>query len=941
MENELTHYQNLADNVFRESMEEIQENLLIKEAEKNIVIDEDGPDPLLEGLENPTEGQKYAAKKWGKILKQKQERGRELTKEEKEIARKAIERGELPLIAGGSGDGKLENFPSDKYKGTIFEDIANKVKRAGENNAVDGELLAEIKELRNQAAALGHEGLSNDFIRDFNVAQRGQENQTASIKDLLQRRLDLAAEKKERRSANPQSIQELAQVIINEEGDEVWGPDGIYPLLEIIRDKNGNPMYRTDRYGEYIHDENQRLVPQLEVNQKNLMKWFRERMIYFHTNNARDSKFNMTGSVGIVNEYGSKTNIYTMDEQKGTYFRDENTGTIYKDLSEQMKAELWLFGNMRNYDLMYQEAMGSDSELPKLLNGIHNLEEITRPGSLELIMTLARNHGEIGDTEIGDGIRKAYEIYFNISDFSELQKILGRDSSFFKREGFVKALKIIEKKMETATEEDLSKDGRDLIERIFSKDGELDPSVFVRELNPFNAKNKPEFNIKVVRELVRLVISEKYGFDYGLQYSPEKKINEETKKVIQSDRTYHRNDLEYAETWAWVLTRWTGAAARNDTGAIGFDALTKAMKVLAYRIRQSDASRAGAFGNEYDLPVLKSLISDFFNGIFVEKSAVDGFKNITPYEVFGELDKYDKEEEEIRRIRGGRSDNELTEEEKAKIIALKKEKMEWADRLKFEQFTQRGFLSDHVNRGFEVFHSIIGADEMHLEEIVKWDPFRGVIMDRGKFEEQVKEKFLKPLRYEFSTYDKIDFSKKTRIQTGVDKETGLPIYKEVTNAEKFFGPEVLNEVKLKAYKHFRKQIEHGEMTHNQAWEKYLTKEGRSQLWKQAAMMRLAAHIRSHRQFGNGYTPFTAGMVDMFYDALSGIKAMEIYGDEYGTSIESGARFLSEEDIEWIRKYSGTTERSLFLKDFLLKETGGGVAKGVWSSFGMFFKEVFR
>lgn len=271
-----------------------------------------------------------------------------------------------------------------------------------------------------------------------------------------------------------------------------------------------------------------------------------------------------------------------------------------------------------------------------------------------------------------------------------------------------------------------------------------------------------------------------------------------------------------------------------------------------------------------------------------------------------------------------------------------KKKEYWASRLNFEQYIQRSYSADHINRGFEVFHSLMGAEELRIEEIVKWDPLRGIILDRAKFEEQVKEKFLKPIRYAFRTYSQLDLGKTMRMQVGFDEKTKMPLYRDAPMAEVLFGPEVLTEVKHLAYKQYYSDISKGEMTKDEAFSNFLSSQkGKDTVWKRAAMARLAALMKSHRQFGNGYTPFTAGMVETFYDALKTIKEMDIMEGEDDTDLAYKENFFKKEDIEWMRKRSGTTERQLFFKDFLLIGGGTAAAKGIGEGIGVFVKDIFK
>lgn len=890
MENELTPRAQMKYSVESTMDEnvEVQGNVPKKEEEKKTPIKP----------EASIEIQQRAQKKWEEFLKKKAEKGEKITPEDRQLILAAIKKGEGPtIIGGGSGDGKFENFDADKYKDTELKKLAEMLKSAGSNNMASEEFVRGVASRAREIAGGGQETLADEFIRDMNAIITGTVTPEQEINENSAPSRQMSAEEAKVRSAkersgNPRSIQEVAQGIILDEGADRWGEGGAFPLLDAEE----------------------------HLNQANFVRWFRERVMYHHTSNSRDFQLRLGEIVGITNQFGNTTSIFSMDKDRGQYFLDIKSGRVLDKLALQLKNELWLFGNMRNHDLLYQHTMGSDADLPKILADVHGKEEITQPDSLKTIMTMSKDFNpEGGDTSVGDAVRKAYEVYFYASDFPELQKLLGKESMFFKKQGFIDAFKIIEKK--EAGDNSMSEDARNFIDKIFPN-GKLDPVEFISQMNPFNNQNKPEFNKNIMREMVRRAIAEKYGLEYGLNKSTKEQLLGKG-KVRAPERTSVRNDLEYAEWWAWILTRWTGAAARNDTDAIGFDAQTKLIKFRDYRVRQSSEGRAGAFGNEYDLPVFKSLMSDFFNGVTVEKR-VGEEANTTPFDLFRKLDEIE-------------DDPNLTNEQR---IARKKEV---TDRFNFEQSTQRAFLANHINRAFEIYHSTMGAEEMKLEEIVKWDPFSGIILDRGKFEEQVKEKFLKPIRYAFSTYAQLDFGKTERVLKKVPQRNELPEYDDLTVAEKIFGPEVLEDLRPMAKERYRDKIKKGEMTEKEAWQAFLSDPepggGRRLLWKRAAMARMAAHIKSHRQFANNYAPFSIGMVNTLYDALESIKSVEIEGDE--TTMNYAKRFLTKEDIDWIRKHSGTTQRRLFIQDILVKSGGYGLAKGIWEGAGVFIKDIFK
>ena len=198
--------------------------------------------------EASTEIQQKAQKQWEKFLREKTEKGEKMTPEDRQRVLAAIKKGEGPtIISGGSGDGKFENFDADKYKNTPFEDVARRLKEAGLNNTVTQELLDDIQRTVNTVGGAGNESLSNDFVEEFGKVQQMQNPQQPGGRDQgAQKELtpeqQIAADvatslretetRRERNTTNPRSIQQVATIIIKDEGEDRWGKDGTFPLLD-------------------------------------------------------------------------------------------------------------------------------------------------------------------------------------------------------------------------------------------------------------------------------------------------------------------------------------------------------------------------------------------------------------------------------------------------------------------------------------------------------------------------------------------------------------------------------------------------------------------------------------------------------------------------------------------------------------------------------------
>jgi len=810
-------------------------------------------------------------------------------------------------LGGQAGDQHFENFPAHLFAGTPLEAIANEIVQAGKTTKRVPDTTVDSWERRVQdiyGRGQIDAALFELFGREMGGVLRERRDDEASPAGRNGGRREGA----ERPENTPRSIQDVCRWIIRKEGDQ-WGTGGVNELL----DEGGN------------------------FKQANFLKWVRERMLFWNGFDPDNPQLNLLGSVGIETEFRT-IGIGTMITNVKQYFRDEKkidekTGrnVIYEDLADHIVAEAFLFNTSRNYDAEYRYVMWKDQDISELIDKQYQRSIFTNSDNLKRILSLSEEYGKEGDTKVGDSIRKAFEIYYNISDFEELEKILeGGGEGFLRRETFEDALRVVLKKPGNFPAGDLPEAYKELFGKLFDKSGNAVKKEFISYINLFNIPGKDSTAVNLVREAVRLTVSRMYGLESGLDDSIE-------------ERGLKRKNLEYAETWAYSMLRWSGAAARNDTTAIGYDAFTKVQRFQQYRIRQSKATRGGKFGNEYDLPPIKRMTLDFFSGVFVEKP-VGEKQNYTPLEIFKELDAVDKQ---ILQLRGNRKEEELPDEVKLKIKELRKFKDdEWFSKLRFRQFAQLDYAANHAARGYKAFHSMLGAEELRIDEISKYEPFRGYVIDRAKFEEDLKENFMKPIRYAFQTYTDIDYSKKIRVQVNAGKDEERPIYEEMTYAEAMFGPEVLQDY----YKRDRRgRIEKREVKRADGKtvkkpvideEKLASIKGRRLLYKRVIRAILAGRIKSHRDRFSGYAKMDYEQIQQFYKALRSIREIDLAEGDEKTKIDATRYFFTKKDIEWMRKYSGTETWKMAIMDISPGATWGAT-KGFGKAFKDWFQEIFQ
>ncbi len=805
--------------------------------------------------------------------------------------------------AGKEGDGNLENLNMYQYRGTPLEAIAKEAMEYGKPENAGKQVPPDVLNRWILAArqAVGNSGvtqeLAEEFVRDvtgaamthnFEITRGAVQEQAVNAtregggqNNQAQQGRRIDAQGNEVLENTPRSIQDICKWIIKKEGDE-WGPKGSSPLL----------------------DENENFI------QENFVKWVRERMLHFHNLDPNNPSINLLGSIGIETEFKT-VGLISMINNKKQYFRDEHkkdeddNHVVYSDMVEDIVNEVYLFNTSRNHDASYRFGMWNDEELPKLLQQIHQKSDFTTGEQMKKIFTFAANYKEGGgsDTKVGDTIRTLYEAYYSISDYEELQRVLGKDNRFFTRKGFEDAWRISERK---GPDEPVAKIYADFFDKIFDGKGpEAKPvfKPFMDFINVFNDTGKKQTEIALIREALRLAGEQVHGLESGLEYTGNK-------------RSVRRKNLEYAELWAYSMVRWTGAAAKNDTNAIGYDAFTKSQRFQQYRIRQSSSSRGAPVGNQYDIPVVKAWNLDLLNGIFVEREVGDDGpdkKEFTPLEILRQVDAL---EDQARR-------GEITQEE---LVELKDKTL---SRLKFKQYTQLDYANNHIGKSFQMFHHMMGANELNLDQIVTHDRFRGLVFDRGKFEEQVKEGFIKPIRYALSTYSNIDYAKEMRVQVNAGKTGEAPKYETKTIAEAMFGPVVLQGFYKKERGPDGKPVIDKEKLKD-----------REKIYKHVVRSIIASHLQGHRRYNSGYAYMNEGQITKFYEALESMKSIEFADVGENTQLSEGDSFFSHEDIAWMRKYSGTENWRLITTD-VVKDAGMGFMGGIFKGFKDIFDDIAK
>lgn len=711
-----------------------------------------------------------------------------------------------------------------------------------------------------------------------------------------------------------ESIQDLAKFIMRYGESDLYGLGKKYALLDRTFDERGHEV--------------------LKFNPENFLIWVRDQIIQLHDDNPA-SEMQPLSSVALESTFRTIT-IYSMNRFRGQYFFDEDTKEINNALADEAVNMCYLFGFFRNMDLAYKNAMGSDEKTPETLVGIHAKNDVTRGRNWADFFSMPGEYGKGVDennpdspteSRVGDAELIANDIYYNLSDLGELNDILRGEHALNTKEGFRRQLLISQGKLEWEepdNEPGLYDKATDtfytgsISNPIFDGD-RINEKNYLKFINFFNEPTPILSRMNFVRGLVTMTAAKKAGLDDGYSKAPQEREQKrrryeellrqaggdenKARTLWRQEFRWNRINATFAEYSAIIQQRPLMIAARNDTNRRGYDASTK-LDIQNYFIRQSGERTAGPIGNPEALThsIFKNVSVDFVAGLKTENER-------TPYEIF----------KEIRGIIN--SDLPEDEKQRRKAAALAQ--------LRFRDNAAVDYSSNQISRAFQLFHRQGGAEELNLDKIITRDNVFGIRYNATEFEKQVKDDFIKPMRYAFSSNSALKYGSIYRGFERLD-ENDMPIYRDKALAEHMFGDEVMDSIRS----------EYEDKDYN-AYLDYLNSDaGRSKLVKNSARALLAAELRKHRKLYGPAPRWNSDMVNRFISALESIHALR-RDEATGQIVEDPSlRFFSPEDISWIRQNSGTGYKSMVAKE--TASSGGlGLMKGMFSGVKEFFDETFE
>ncbi len=627
---------------------------------------------------------------------------------------------------------------------------------------------------------------------------------------------------------DPGNVEEIAWQVMHHYGHTTWGPNGTFPILEMRIgykiDKKGNQIPGPDGKPEIDPDRSR-----YYVNQANFVRWARERMwnIYDVNNDVGDfvSAINLPKTYGAM-DFGRMFPEYTK------YFASEDGVTNYWLMAQELIVESAGLGTMNQMATKYNQEMRDPDGLQKAIGEMFAsnvfTKETFRKNMLELMAIMPLNYdghkpGELlnNDGIFGAAMMEMFLAYYNLSDFDELQKLLGKGSSFFTKDGVMLALQTVieDKTTESSGESNptvLNKEMQDLLDNAFDKNGQIvtqpQRDNFIKFINFWGNKINNEDQEYTVRRMLYRVVSEKYGRvvreavknDKGEEITDangNKILKDVYEKVfvdgqVKEIKKYGlTSDVEGAknDTWtlrmSWVaakaMARVFGAGARNDTTAQGYDGMTKMHLFEVYRDKMMNKN-ADEHGNPYTIHQFKILAMDPFNAMVTEsyRERRDSKGNImygkdgkplteakNVMQVLREMQEtmtaYSAKLQVLERDYESETDEVVKAQKLVELNKFKVHKnkmyLNKAGELTFKARAMSNYYDDHLMRAHETYKLIMKAEEFKMEKYVMYDAWGGVSFNREQFQEDVQHKVIHPIRYFLNTYPDVKYNQRFKM----------------------------------------------------------------------------------------------------------------------------------------------------------------------------------
>lgn len=669
------------------------------------------------------------------------------------------------------------------------------------------------------------------------------------------------------------------------------------------------------RAEEYKDEKGQkRLQGKFYINEAHFREWFLEQTSALYDLHGPDGQINTMDDIKI--DKGTRMYHYTfreMMESQGKLFASEDgeylkNGTRYDQMWLQLQYDESNFLTLYTNDVIYRQAskQGLDEWMKKYeeMSFQNFLTKLGfRSNMLQRLLTGAENFEEgrkglyddkyLSDNKFGTAFLEMTLAFYNLGDVPKLRQILGKNSSFFTRSGWLAAVEEVgeDTKLRPRGEVRLDEKAEKILEKAFANGSETitDPKAFQEFINLVYSKHLfGGYQELFLKRAVLRAVRERYGFEpsAGLALYADQAwfLNRYLGGVA-------RNDVQMAEHKGKKGSFWTPNPSNHDmmSWLTGTDAL-----------RKKYAAEGGGkpFGTMYTLGQFKATIVDPMNGIVTQ----DGHSIL---KIFEELHRIRTEQQsKIEGIkdygaREGWSRDQIDAAVKEKEVQDNRFYMNYvAKHVQFREDQQIEYVQVHMKPGKEWAHRIINGEGLDFNAFTNFDPFGGgSTVKREVLIKEIQKKMVGVVRDIVKKYNYMNFDDDVRVPF-YDPETGHSGFRDGKLWEQEFGYDLLNR------KEFWKQDEKGryiKVNGRHVIDGKKVNNERVTLMKQMFMMELQADMISHQKMNSGDLRFPPIYYLNVIDTLKKMPGQVIIDEFKAHGYDVPESFWTKEDFNWLER----------------------------------------
>lgn len=695
---------------------------------------------------------------------------------------------------------------------------------------------------------------------------------------------------------------------------------GAFPTLEMrlikTKDKDGNTSYENSRYF---------------LSKQNFIRWERDKIMTLIGENPETWE-DYTQTVTLQKSqslYNLRLSDLILMESR--ILVSEDGEQYYKDVGMHMRLEAGIMSSVRELDLNYRQVMHNKERLAEAIEKFYYNNTLVRPAFRKnlfyFMFTKAHDFmGRDSDSKLGGLSLDTLLSYYHLSDLEKLQDLLGKESSFFTKQGMWEALTRIVHETEgwhsgAKVWAFLDATAQENFEKAFDpetgklKETEEGRAAFVNFINFYAVSSPNTKQEHMVRQALKTALANKYN-------------------IYDSEGNIDTVSVDFAELHAYALARPLGGAARHDDGTLGHDGWThwQFSGKTRYNNASEERGKLGLIGVPNTIWLFPRIGVNAFEGIqtAAKKKIHDKYGNwvdngtMSLLEVMENMhDNATFIQEYLRREKEKLGDNPTDEQlrEYEQLEGrMRREYLQAAEQLEFGPKAMSDFSGLGTTQMHRLWELVISAKQFDIGKFVKFQPYGGrrspARFDREAFQTEIQKGLFEPARLLYKSYG-LNFSQDIRAPMW-NREKRKWIFQDAKLAESMFGYEMLNRPRFWQMDKKGKKPEIDPKTglHVIDYNKVNTEWGRSYLWRLWVQGKLVYDLYTHWAKNSNDERILYTLYQDMFDALENLPGDIIGDDKSGANVKERGSGFHKNDSKYWRFVTGLTPHKIWKKAIL-------------------------